>query len=265
MQQPIRSIAIALALLSCITIPALAQPHKQASKHVNSKQLQYTPPPLPSSGTPVGRRRGAAGRSGDCAALPLTALVPTTEQTLGERKVTYVWAKTIAEYPTFWFYVPDARPALDSVEFVLQDEQDKDVYRTRVSLPDRPGIISLRLPPTATPLKVNQNYHWFFKIAGENSCIPAGNLVKDSVEGWVQRVSPDPTLTNQLTAVTPQQRLTLYAAHGLWYEALTTLAELRRQQPTNADLALNWSQLLQSVGLSSVASQPLVPCCTATN
>lgn len=260
--------AITLSLFSCTSyaIPVLTQPAISASAFANNRQLRFTPPPLPSSGTPVGRRRGAAGRGNCTLKLPLTALVPTFEQTLGEGKITYVWARTLAERPAFWFYVPDSRPSLNSVEFVLQDEQDNDVYRTRVNLPEKPGVVSVRLPATATPLKINQRYHWFLKTEGEDNCAPQqGNLVKDSVEGWVQRVTPNPTLIDQLKVATPQQRIELYAKNGFWYEAITSLAELRLLKPEDAILKADWDQLLQSVGLSYIASQPLVRCCTTEN
>lgn len=259
--------AITLALISfnSYAIPGLAKPTAVVSNVANSAQLRFTAPPLPPTGTPIGRRRGAAGRK--CAlAQPLTALVPATEQSLGEGKVNYVWGKTSAEYPTFWFYVPDTHTSLNSVEFVLQDEQDNDLYRTRVSLPKAPGVVSLQLPSTATPLKVNQKYHWFFKIAGEVSCDRQNpSLFKDSVEGWVQRVKPDPTFISQLEAATPQQRVVLYARNGFWYDALTTLAELRLMQPGDANFKADWNGLLQSVGLSNVAAQPIVRCCTPEN
>ena len=252
--------AIALALFSCSSKAGTAQPAVPDSKPV--PPTQYEPPPLPSSGTPVGRRRGAAGR-GNCEAnLPLTALVPTTEQTAANRKATYIWTNTIAEYPTFWFYLPDAQPDLSLVEFVLQDERDNDVYRTQVSLPSQPGIISVRLPATASPLRIDQKYHWFLKTAATNNCMSSSsNLAKDSVEGWVQRVTPNPTLLSQLKSATPQQQVSLYATNGFWYEALTQLAELRSLKPADAMLQADWNRLLQSVGLADVASQPLVQCC----
>jgi hypothetical protein len=257
------AITLALISLTSYTMPVEAKP---AAIAVNSDRLELrlVEPPLPPSGTPVGRRRGAAGRSGNCTIhSPLTALVPAIEKPVGEGKATYVWGITSAEYPTFWFYVPDSGPSLRSVEFVLQDDQHNDIYRTFVKLPQKQGIVSLSLPSTSTPLKMNQNYHWFLKTEMAVSCQQQEPvIVKDAVEGWVQRVQPDKNLTSQLKAATQRQQMALYAQNGFWYDALTTLAQLRLQKPEDAALKANWQELLQSVGLSEIASQSLVQCCT---
>ncbi|MBE9017238.1 hypothetical protein C7Y66_04055 [Chroococcidiopsis sp. CCALA 051] len=254
--------AIAFTLL--VPTAAIAT-HNNSQNHTHqqvSAQPRYTPPPFPTSGTPTGRTRGAAGRGGDCGfKLPLTALAPAVEKTVGTGKATYVWGQTIAEYPTFWFYIPAANPSLRSVEFVLQDDRDNDVYRSAVELPAKPGIIGVRLPSTQPPLKLNQNYHWFLKTEIAASCDRQDSTIaiKDSVEGWVQRVSPTATMRSQLKTATPEQRLDLYAQQGLWYDAIATIAEQRLQQPENAVLKANWHGLLQSANLSDMTSQPLLP------
>ena len=264
--------ALTLALLGCTlyAVPVKAD-HLTMNKGSDRDRLQLNfvkEPPLPSSGTPIGRRRGAAGRSGgNCTVnLPLTALVPAIETPLGAGKATYVWGKTIAPHPTFWFYVPDSSPSVRSVEFVLQDEQDNDVYRTPVSIPHQPGVISVKLPATSTALNVNQNYHWFLKTEIALSCDRQQPVIaKDTVEGWVQRIQPNPTLTNQIEAATPQKQIRLYARNGLWYDTLTTLAELRLVKPEDGSLKGDWHELLHSVGLDEIASQSLVQCCTANS
>lgn len=226
-----------------------------------SVQPRYTPPPFPASSTPTGRARGAAGRGGNCGfKLPLTALAPALEKTVGTGKATYVWGQTIAEYPTFWFYIPAASPSLRSVEFVLQDDRDNDVYRSAVELPAKPGIIGVRLPSNQPPLNLNQNYHWFLKTEMVAGCDRQNSpIVKDSVEGWVQRVLPTATTAQQLKTATPQQRIDLYTQQGLWYDAIAALAEQRLLQPENTALKANWNGLLQSANLSDMTSQPLLP------
>lgn len=254
-----RAIALALVSLTSYSIPAVAQPNV-AINHLNLLQVHFQQPRLPDNGAPTGRRKGAAGRGDKCAfSPPLTALVPQFESEQGGRKATYVWGKTTAEYPTFWFYVP-AQTSLISAQFVLQDGED-DVYRTPVTLPKTPGIVSIRLPSTVMPLKVGKMYQWFLKL--NISCAsPELFNVKDSVEGWVKRVTLNSNLVNQLKTATPQQRIALYAANGIWYEALTSLAELRSVDTSNALIQNNWTDLLQSVGLNDVASEPIVQCCT---
>ncbi len=261
MQKITHPYAITLALVSFLSyaMPVWAKPDATFSNIPASLQVHFAQPPLPDNGTPTGRPRGAAGRGNCTLNPPLTALVPVIEKNLGkvQGKVAYVWGKTVAEYPTFWFYVPYSHTSLRSVEFVLQDAEDNDVYRTHVSLPRMPGVVSLRLPSTSTPLKIGKMYHWFFKIKA-NCDSPKLTDVKDYVDGWVQRVMLSPTLKSQLEAATPQQRIALYATNGIWYEALTTLATLRLVNLEDASLRADWTSLLQSANLVYIASKPIV-------
>lgn len=243
-------------------------PDKASKSRIKrSGPVRFVLPKLPDTGIPTGRQRGAAAR-GNCPAvdLPLTALVPAVEQKLGQEQgkaltMTNVWGLTVAEYPTFWFYVPYSQASAGSGEFVLQDEEDNDVYRTPVTLPGTPGTVSLPLPSTSAPLEIGKRYHWYFKIY----CNPQriSNPVNPIfVEGWVQRVTPNPSLTSQLMVATPKQQIALYATNGIWYEALTSLAELRLVEPNDATLKADWADLLRSISLGNVASQPIVQCCT---
>jgi hypothetical protein len=163
-----------------------------------------------------------------------------------------VYGLTVAERPTFWFYVPYPLTSSRPVEFVLQDENGNDVYQTQFTESGTvPGVVGLQLPPTVDPLEVGKRYRWFFLIY----CNPEQPTF---VEGWVERVELNPTLKNQLDqATTPQQKAALYAEAGVWFEALTTLAELRRQKPNDQALNAQWLKLLQSVGLEAIATEPV--------
>ena len=220
-----------------------------------ASRLHFVDPSLPPTGVP-GHPFGTGSRCTECptVTLPLTALVP--EKNLGNQGKA-VWARTVDEHPTFWFYVPYSPASLHHVEFVLQDGED-DVYRTLVTLPQTPGIVSLRLPSTLKPLEVDRNYHWFLKTYFAPQKISA----LEYVDGWVQRVSLSPTVINRLKATTPQERIAIYADNGIWYDALTTLAQLRLAHPEDATLRVEWGDLLQSTNLTDIASKPLVQCCT---
>jgi hypothetical protein len=179
---------------------------------------------------------------------PLTALVPTTNLGL-----------TVAEFPTFWFYVPYTLTVKYSVEFVLKDGNEY-VYKTKLpGMGTPPGVVNLSLPPTV-PLQANKDYDWYFLI----HCDSQNKDKFVFVNGLVRRVER-PYLKKQLESVTLQKRLILYAAEGIWYDALTGLAELRRTYPQSDKLKDNWASLLQSVGLKDLTSQPLVPCCSPKN
>ena len=258
-------ITMALVSLSSYPMLVLASPTLVSSNPNNLGVHFVQQPELPDNGTPTGRREGAAGR-GNCATESrLTALVPAFEKTLADdgKKATYVWGKTSAEYPTFWFYVPYSSASLRSVEFVLQDGED-DVYRSPVTLPNTPGIVSFRLPSTEKPLEVGKMYHWFFKVNVNCAAKQLSNAkeYQDYVEGWVQRVELNSRVTHQLETATPQQRIAIYAANGIWHEALSAIADLRLLEPQAATLKDDWTEMLQFAGLSDIASKPLVKCCT---
>ncbi|MGL4500588.1 MAG: DUF928 domain-containing protein, partial [Planktothrix sp.] len=43
---------------------------------------------------------------------------------------------------------------------------------------------------------------------------------------------------------------------------LTTLAELRRDNPGNAEIAAEWTELLESIGLGHLANEAIGGCCS---
>ncbi|WP_210407399.1 DUF928 domain-containing protein, partial [Hydrocoleum sp. CS-953] len=57
---------------------------------------------------------------------------------------------------------------------------------------------------------------------------------------------------------TPESdRWLIYSEAGIWYEALVTLAELIRSNPNDVKFTSEWQNLLNSVGLNEVATEPL--------
>ena len=134
---------------------------------------------------------------------------------------------------------------------MLENEAGQTVYKRPVSLSGKPGIVSISLPSTASALEIGKRYHWYFDVY----CDPQQPPVY--VDGWIHRVEPNAVLKSQLEKATIKQRVALYASNGMWYDFLTALAELRRLDPKLTD----WANILQSVGLSDIASEPMVDCC----
>ncbi|MBW4617486.1 MAG: DUF928 domain-containing protein [Desmonostoc vinosum HA7617-LM4] len=230
--------------------------------------IKFTPPPPPPDRGAAGTRGGTASRSHGCSIdnQTITALVPMYEQTVSQRKeefipITKVWGLTNLEHPYFLFFVPYKISSIANIEFVLKEEtnnQSQTLYRSFLTPPASPGIIKVDLP-TTTPLQIGKMYQWFFKV--KVKCNPRQPITLDYVEGWVQRVSQNSALTEQLKQATPQQKVTLYAANGIWYDALMTLAELRFANTKDESLLAKWISLLNSVGLEKLANQPLINCC----
>ncbi|KYC37381.1 hypothetical protein WA1_48130 [Scytonema hofmannii PCC 7110] len=195
-------------------------------------------PPVPSRGTPNGQRTPGGtrtpdgkidGKIGACKPTDklLTALVPEDAKGL-----------TTVEHPVFWFYIPYAPKEVHSVEFSLHDQQETTtIYRIPLQLTKTPGIYSISLPPNSEKaLKLNEPYHWYFKL----NCDPQEKLENDIVlDGWVTRVQPN---TSQI----------------IWYDKLTDLSKRLFSNPKNSQVKKDWEEFLKSVGLEGLAQVPVV-------
>lgn len=208
-------------------------------------KIRFVSPPVPDSSSPQGRARGGASRSDSCkvAGLPLTALVPTNNK--------FVWGLTFKEHPTFFFYVPYSLNADSPAEFVLQDQEKNIIYQTYVNLAQTPpGIVNITMPDTSAPLEINKMYRWYFLVYCN-----LDNPVY--VEGWIKKIVPNSDLRVRLENSTPQQQSYLLADNGIWYDALSTLANLRLTNPKDISLSQDWKSLLESVGLESISLELL--------
>ncbi|WP_017318554.1 DUF928 domain-containing protein [Mastigocladopsis repens] len=207
---------------------------------------------FPDNGAPTGRRRGGTSRRSGCPHLktPITALVPGEEN----NNKSFL-GLTVAEYPTFWVYVPDLPSNVRSGEFVLQDEQGNDAYRKSLTLSGKPGAISISLPSSSQyALKQDLKYHWFFRVYCSD---PQTQPEYFFVDAWLQRVALTPDLRQQLNSKKSRE-YTVYAAHNLWYDAITNLAELRGTHSELSVFAEDWMSLFKAVGLGELAQAPIV-------
>ncbi|MHC5613563.1 MAG: DUF928 domain-containing protein [Nostoc sp.] len=214
--------------------------------------ITFNLPPLPPGSAPGGRVRGGAKRGGCPLAKPdLTALTAFTEE---PNSVINVWGKTMVERPSWFFYVPYTKDSPYAVEFVLQDLDSNDIYKKAIALPDKPGVIRVSLPTTAPALAVDKQYHWFFTI----NCDKEKYSPPTFVEGVIQRVQLNPATVKELQTTEPLKRYGIYAQNGIWYEALTILAQLRQNNPQDAALQAEWRNLLSSIRLDDIAAEPIL-------
>lgn len=234
-------------------------------------------PPKDRGAPAPGQRTGGATR-GRCpvANQRLTALVPIISATpeknqhpiLANTPAGSVLGLTTASHPTFWFYVPHSVTSERPVEFILKDG-DKIIYQTLLSgSATTPGVVGFKLPDTVPPLVVNKRYNWFLTMACDRPSSTSndqGELTKIFVSGWVERVTLNPSLQRELDKATPQQKALLYAKGGIWHEAVTILAELRRQKPNDVTLKNEWDKLLRSIDLGAIAPEPITSMLTPKN
>lgn len=204
---------------------------------------QYNPP---RRGLP-GRREGA-GTRGTCLSgqKPLMPLVPAD-----------VLSLTTAENAVLYWYVPPTIAQM--AEFRLLDGEIQ-VHATQVPLSKVGGITSYRLPTQVVgAMTMGKTYNWQFSII----CDPDQPSKNRFVEGQIERSEVSSTLAAQLKQATPLDRAALYAANGIWQEAIATLGQERCTYPQDSQVRTRWAQLLQSVQLSGYVDEPLTQSCSA--
>ncbi|MBN3880803.1 MULTISPECIES: DUF928 domain-containing protein [unclassified Nostoc] len=219
----------------------------------NSHFQSFRQPKLPRNGAPTGRRRAGAGRNPECpnSLTRLTALVP------GDAEESFL-ASTVAENPTFWFYVPQLPQTTRYGEFVLQVLDGKDVqnvYRTPLTLSGKSGIVSISLPSRSQySLKADKKYHWYFHIYCGDPQKISDNFY---VDGFVQKKVMTEALHSQLKTAKSREYI-VYSSNNIWYDALTNLGQLRRANPQDATINKDWVDLLNVVGLQDITKEPIV-------
>ncbi|MCC5636560.1 DUF928 domain-containing protein [Nostoc sp. CHAB 5844] len=240
--------------LTCVTwgiaynISAFAQ---SKTSHNSYTQIRFTFNEVdpPDNGTPT--TQGGTGSRGNC-------LVPDNKPQLtslaGNRRLRL----TTNSHPTFWVYVPYT--AKDSLgEFSLHDGEN-EIYRTKFQLPATSGIVGVALPKQVAALQIGKTYRWYFDV----HCTVANardELTPASVTGIIQRVAVSEKLAQALKSVdSPLTGVAAYAEQGIWYNALTQLAELRLSSPQNKDFQAAWLQLLtdSTAGLNEIAQAELI-------
>lgn len=251
-----QSIPVSILTAIALGLTGAAQPAWSESvpdqQNIQGTRIIFNDPVPPNQGSPNGRQRGGASR-GPCRQFEaLTALVPS--------KNGMVWGKTTSDRPTFWFYLPNHLAAQTPIEFVLLDGNDNYVYNTRFTAPEtRSGLISLAIPSTVKSLEVGKSYSWTLSVY----CDPAKPSTSVFVNGTIQRVSLDAALQNRLQESAPIEQVNLYAANGIWFDALNTLASLYRTHSAQHLVATAWVSLLQQAKLESLSQVTFSSCCTA--
>ena len=228
------------------SLSGFARSHPKISNYNSHHQRQINAQlPLPPPNNPDETRGGGTRDEGRCpqdakTPQPLTTLSPVTKPGL-----------TVAERPTFLAYVPQT--TAQTAEFSLFDHNNIGIYQTTFALTNTPGIVSFSLPPNAPPLEIGKDYTWSLAMI----CDPKNRLQDQFVRGRIRRTQLDSALMNQIEKATPKERVSLYRAADVWYEALFTLFELQRSQPNDSSVSAAWKELLNSGGLNSIAAQPL--------
>lgn len=202
---------------------------------------------------------GTRGR-GSCGELGLTFLLEKDleKSKPEEGKVVYTNGITVSDHPTFlWYWNPQnlKNAKIKTATFVLipAGKDERDIHMTEHLPVNTSGIIKLPVPTSQPPLENGKWYEWFVNIAFE------GNIPICNQTAFIQHRVLTAEKQQELNSLTTaEERFDFYSQHGIWYDALATLHELRRENPDDQDLNKLWSQTLESIQLSELADQPLV-------
>ena len=197
--------------------------------------------------------RGGAAR-GSCLSNSdsLKLILPPVVSQQADDKVYSV--STIAAHPKFFVYIP--KTSAQKAKFTLSSENENNPVEATFALTGTPGIVSFSLPANAPSLEVGKTYKWSVQIVCETGDGDQGG--NPIAEGEIERIQPPDTLVN-IEKVAPSQRPKFYAEAQIWYDSVTTLAELQYSNPQNLILKEDWEDLLNSVHLNTVAKAPLLP------
>jgi hypothetical protein len=197
----------------------------------------------------------------------LIPLVPPDEDLDPFGRFTYhksVWNST-TDYPTIFFHIPQDN--LSKGQLILENEDGKPIYSVSLELPPQAGVISVKLPqfsPKGTafpPLEVNQSYRWIISIECQND---DEIDVNPEIGGGIQRVDPktvstdDGSLDQVLNQAQPEDLPNVYGQANIWYNTLSSLAELMESRPDDPTLKQQWHDLLVEIGYEKIADAPLV-------
>ena len=197
-------------------------------------------------GIPTHRRDGGSRSSSEnCItnSRNLVALIPNN-----------ILASTASASPKLFFYVPEISKE-KTIEFVLRDQQDKLIYEAFLTTSGK-GIITLEIPANlqSNLLKAEQNYHWYLSMI----CDSQQRSRDVVVEGLMRQAALDPATKKELNSSNSVEKAALYQEKGFWYDALSVLAENQDSPGEQALVAAKWSEVLESVGLGELASEPFV-------
>ncbi len=195
-------------------------------------------------GLPSNRRDG--GSRGDC--IPndenFIALVP--EQSV---------SATASASPQIFFYAPPTEePKI--IEFVLRNNKDQLVHETFIQTTGQSGIMNVVVPePTQKGSeKLQGNYHWYLSMI----CDPRERSRDIVLEGAIEYRQLNQSLQEKINLSTFVEKINLLQQQGIWYDALSLLAQSRQLESNLLSLKEEWLRLLDSIGLEELASEPLI-------
>lgn len=234
--------ALAIALLLLCGNKVLAQSIQPNSSLIQDKKdskVEKNDPeekekPLDFSDTGRPGQQTAGESRGSCTNLDdqVKAVVPTSHT-----------GKTISSHPSFWIYFPYDSQQISHVEFVVQNEDREDIWRSQLKIDQGIGYKSFSLPETTPPLEIGQWYRWYVKVYCQSRIASA-----QYVQSWVKRIPLNSELYLELQQESKPFHKT-YGSHGVWYDAIDRLLQEYQRHPSSLTLEQDWRNLIGAKGV----------------
>jgi hypothetical protein len=239
MYQMIRATTLGIAAFA-ISCPMMT-PIATAKVKIPFKAPTNKPAPRQAS-TSQGASRGLlCAQSTAQSPVSVKALVPESHYGL-----------TSAERPTMLAYLPAT--SAKEVFFSIKDEAKQLHFETSLPISGEAGLLSLTLPDQAPALEVGKHYQWFLAVKCNGELRPSSPFV----DGWIQRVQPNRSLSAVKTQAPSIDKAASLSAAGYWYDTLATLTQLKQQQPDNQDITQSWRDVLEWTQFSDDELETLV-------
>ncbi|MEM9771656.1 MAG: DUF928 domain-containing protein [Cyanobacteria bacterium P01_D01_bin.73] len=230
-------------------------------------RVRFAPPSAPAPSSTVG-----AGSRGRIRFAPPNAPAPTTTVGTGSRESVELdalallppgsYTQTRSDRPSLMLYLPET--GADRAFISVQGLDSEYNYQAEVSLKEDNGIAEVSLPSTAPNLEAGQEYLWQVVLLAPGEQLAPDTpvlrtfMARVAADFPVGSVSPNGGIAERLTPAIALEQAVDLAEAGLWIDTLQVLADARRLNPDNTELAEEWSDLLVQVGLGDVASAPLL-------
>jgi hypothetical protein len=210
--------------------PAAGNEQTAATRQV--AKIEYQPP---RRGAP--RTRTGGGTRTDGAWPSVTVLTPE-----------HTGLTASAQPNLYWRLSADVTARFEFV--LIDDKQPPPVWRETVTGAMQQGVHVLSLQAAGVTLQPGVTYRWSVAIVAD----PAQRSRDVVSSGTIERVALEPAVQAQLGQVQPQDRARVYAANGLWYDALAALAAQLAAQPEDRTALADRDALLEQGGISRAAA-----------
>ena len=251
-----RFIAAGLALSSiglASAMPALAQSRTRRSR------VKFTMPRLSyDRGAPSNRGDGASRN--DFCGLPsgpiaITPQYSEARESGNSYKKHFVLTKTSEPKPTFALHLPLGKQDLADLQLTLfvEDDTGTPIYDLPITAPDQAGIITFQPSPSQQDLQTGKRYNWAIEI--EALCLTNG-VEEPKFIALTGQIERQPLLADNILT-TPEEYAVLVAEEGFWNDAMSTVADLHRNDRSNEQHIADWTTMLEDIGLEALTTAPL--------